>query len=555
MRELTAYTLNLDIDIDWYQALAEPLLPVSPVVKQQALQKLAGSAVNASNLGRILTADPALCLPIFSAANRSLANSGNECQSLTHAISLLGFPRLEDLIQTAPEYDAEDTPQSRHEQHGYQQQLMTSLHASYQAKAWAALNPYWSPETVFWPTLLRQAPLWGLWHRAPNAMRHWQAQRATYCGAAPHQLEEAIFGNRLNAIALQISRQWHLPEHSQHSWQSEHAGSARQWAQLARQQQTMAEPKSMQPALEDRPELQQLCSRQPFLIALANQFAEAADWDWYSRQTFRLQTILATVINKPLPNIIQLQHQQAVNFSQQQTASSIRLPAQQLFGFERKWEQLRENLSAVPSQTTSLTEGTKTQPEDTKAEASKSISASTTEQSLLDEAPSGFAASMLRLQQADSFKDIHALMNFAVDSLCEEANFERASISLLNIKSRELRTFYSSGTADSPMLKNFRHTLRKGDLLNKLLQKPLSLRLHHGNYAQLWPLLPGNLKQASGADELVMMSLFLKQKPFGLIYADNGLSNHTLSDQHYSLFKQLCNALSPCIQQILERSR
>lgn len=520
-------------NFDWQQSLAEPLLPVSPIIKQQALQKLAGNAANANNLARILTADPALCLPIFSAANRSLSASGNECQSLSHAISLLGFPKLEALIQNTADSEVDK------EQHSaYQQQLMTSLHAAYQAQAWAALNPYWSPETVFWPTLFRQAPLWGLWHKAPEAMHRWQALRAKYRGAQAHQLEQQVFEASVNSIAQSLSRQWYLPTLSQHSWQAELAGSAREWARLARATS----------ALQELPDLQALCRRQPFLIALANEFAEAAEWDWYSRQTLRLQKMLATAANKSLPDIIQLQHQQAVSFSHQQTSLSARLPAQQLFGYERKWEQLQASSAFTSSQSPASHHEPASDNEPTPATP-------TIEQALLPEAPSVFAANILRLKQADSFKDIHELMKFSVDCLCKEADFERASISLLNIKNRELRTFYSSGTADSPMLKNFRHTLRKGDLLNKLLQKPLSVRLHPSNYAQLWPLLPGNFKQASGADEFVLMSIFVKQKPFGLIYADNGLSNRSLTDQHYIHFKQLCNGLAPCIQQILGRSR
>lgn len=151
-------------------------------------------------------------------------------------------------------------------------------------------------------------------------------------------------------------------------------------------------------------------------------------------------------------------------------------------------------------------------------------------------------------QQADSFASIHEIMNLAVSTLCSSLNFERASVSLLNRQSKELRTYYSSGTEDSPALKNFSHILQQGDLFNKLLQKPLSVRLQASNYSQIWPLLPGNFKQACGADEFFMMSIFSVNTPVALIYADRGKTNRALSKQQYSLFKQMCTAVSQCIE-------
>ena len=96
---------------DWQGELSQPVLPVNPMVKTAALQKLRASSGNAENIARILQNDPALCLLLMYEANKSLDQSGAETHALSHTLSLLGFPRVEALIGQAPEYDNNQFPQ------------------------------------------------------------------------------------------------------------------------------------------------------------------------------------------------------------------------------------------------------------------------------------------------------------------------------------------------------------------------------------------------------------------------------------------------------------
>ena len=89
----------------WQTALRRLELPVDPTIKSASLQKLNSSTGNAKNIAEILQGDPALCLLLMQEANKSLALSDNETHSLSHTISLLGFPRVDTLIRRSTEYD------------------------------------------------------------------------------------------------------------------------------------------------------------------------------------------------------------------------------------------------------------------------------------------------------------------------------------------------------------------------------------------------------------------------------------------------------------------
>ncbi len=505
----------------WRNELRQLKLPVNPGIKKSALQKLQSGIANAQAVADIAHRDPALSLLLMHEANKSLSRSGNETHDLAHAISLLGFPKVETVISDTESYDKKTFPYLKQ----YLQQLAISIHAAHQAERWAVLNAHWPQDTIYYSTLFNQAISWVLWYRAGEQMEQLQHYRANNNGSHHSDEEQKVFGTTLQRLSKDLSSDWHLPTLTQQSWQPSLSGSARQWIMLSR-----IIPEKAHIALEAFPRLQKSSNHPALLISLANRLADHVEWNWYSHHSLRLQKILATISNQPLDTVTAMIHQQASCLTQSQRMPKTAHPAAQLLAYYQKAEAIKEEKL---TQTTSKTSTTAKAPGKTPS-------------GLLEGAPSSFVTVIERLQ-TESFDNIHDVMNIAVSSLCQDIKLERASASLLNLKNRELRSYYSSGAEDSPALKNFRHTLQQGDLFNKLLQKPLSVRLHSGNYASIWPLLPGDFKQACGVDQFLMMSIFAGKKPIAVIYADRGKTNRPISDQQYSFFKQLCSAVSRCL--------
>jgi hypothetical protein len=165
-------------------------------------------------------------------------------------------------------------------------------------------------------------------------------------------------------------------------------------------------------------------------------------------------------------------------------------------------------------------------------------------------APKALSDAIARLQhRPQSFADQQQLFEFALRSLGDAAGFKRVTISLLNRPAKLLRSRFSFGCEPFPALRNFRHSLQRGDLFNKLLQKPLSVQLTSANRGKIEALLPQAFIDASGADTFLMMSVFSSDQPLAVIYADPGPQG-ALDPQQYYVFKQLCGALSQCLGQL-----
>jgi HD-like signal output (HDOD) protein len=553
---------------DWQQQLQRLRLPIDPINKSAALQKLGSRTGNANNVAAIVERDPVLSLQLIHEANKTLSLSANESYSLSHSISLLGFPQVESLIRALPIYDPKAFPQLAE----FRQQLAISRHAACQAEAWAEHNPHWQQPGLYWATLFQRAPIWALWYHAGGLMQRLDYHRATHRSAQQAQAEQQLLGCRIQPLAAALSRSWRLPTLTQLSWQSSQRGTARDWIMLSK-----IDPELALQALEQRPRLQQQRNNSGFLIALANTLADASEWDWYSRRSLRLQHILSTALQLPLSSTIALSHQLAVTASHSQPDAHSLSPARQLISFYRKADVLQLQPPAMtrpaaaskpaaatppPTRPTATNKpATATQPPPSRPAIKQPPPAAVEKKPLIEPPPavttapaaatdsSSYSAVIERLvQRPDSFDSVAQLLELALTTLCKQLKFERATASLFDKDRQQLHTRYSFGADDSPALKTLRHPLRSGDLFDKLLQKPLSMRLRASNYSTIWPLLPGSFKQASGGvDEFFMMSVFAKQQPIAIIYVDHGNSNRPLSDQQYQQFKQLCRALCHCL--------
>lgn len=131
------------------------------------------------------------------------------------------------------------------------------------------------------------------------------------------------------------------------------------------------------------------------------------------------------------------------------------------------------------------------------------------------------------------------VMVLAVRALSEGLGLQRIAFTLLMAAENSLRARYVQGVEPTDPLNTLRISLEKQHVLTKLLQKPQSFWLNSGNYGQFLPHLPLELIEQVGAKSFCAMSIFVGDKPVGLIYADAGLAG-AVTEFHYEHFKQIC---------------
>lgn len=531
----------------WHDQLKALKLPADPQVKIAALQKLKASTGNADNVAAILQEDPGLCLVLMHEANKTLNRNDNETTSLSHTVSLLGFPYVETILRRTPDYDKKTFPGFL----AYRQQLSISLHAAYQVEAWAQKNPYWAKGELFWATVFQRSAYWVLWYQAHEKMLQLQQLQAQKNGISNGILEEQVFGCKLQELSRLLSRNWNLPKVTQQSWQTAISGSARQWISLSH-----INPEQSIIAMEQQTDLRMVSGSIPFAIALANQFACETEWNWYSRKTLRLQKILANSMHIGFDQAIRLTHQQAVEASRSYNIVKTVSPAVQLFGYFEKSQGLGldGNHNSLNSNIPSVSQKKVVK----KSRGTPSVS--------LADAPRELTVALSRLKhRADSFVDQAELFEFALTTLDQTIGFKRATVSTFNRQEKLIRNRYSFGSENDPAWRNFRHQVKKGDLFSKLLRKTLSVHLNNSNRVKIESLLSPQFNKACNADEFLMMSIFNGTRAVAIIYADNFVydndnqhdntsvsGENKIAPQQYFFFKQLCGGVSQCLQNMLD---
>jgi hypothetical protein len=115
-----------------------------------------------------------------------------------------------------------------------------------------------------------------------------------------------------------------------------------------------------------------------------------------------------------------------------------------------------------------------------------------------------------------------------------------------------LKAKWVEGAAPDSPLAGMALSLAKHNLFAQLLGKPQCVWLHDANRDNLKPFLSGELTKAIGHGDFFAMSIFLKDKPLGLLYADGRNGEGKKLDEHaYQMFKQVGGKLSQGLAQFM----
>ena len=128
----------------------------------------------------------------------------------------------------------------------------------------------------------------------------------------------------------------------------------------------------------------------------------------------------------------------------------------------------------------------------------------------------------------------------------------RVLFALASPDRRSLKAKWVEGAAADSTLTGATLSLVKHNLFAQLLGKPQSVWLHDANRENLKPFLTGDITKIIGHGDFFAMSIFLKDKPLGLLYADgrNG-AGKGLDEHGYHVFKQVGGKVSQGLAQLM----
>lgn len=148
-------------------------------------------------------------------------------------------------------------------------------------------------------------------------------------------------------------------------------------------------------------------------------------------------------------------------------------------------------------------------------------------------------------ETASKAPDVHATIADVMQRIREQAGTSRVVFAMLSQDRRRLRTRLALGGTREDGLRRLDLGLREKNLFSALMGKPQSIWLNPSNRDRFQAFLPESLRRILDAEQAYLMSLYVGDRPLGVMYGDGD----ALSDQGYRQFRELCReatlALSP----------
>lgn len=484
------------------------LLPITASNKKAALRALHRPQANAESFARSIKHDPVLTLRIMFSANQTLLKQDNEVHQLAHAISLLGLPKTELIVEQAPTYTGNS---------GYNETLQQALICADICSRIQPSNPA-EQERYYLSGLVLNYLEQVLWCQYPQVMQQREILLANpdnkFC---QDEIDTHLLGVTLTDLHQKLSKLWPLPKLSQ-------AALAMDNKLIIELHSTFSQQKNKQQPVS-RNDIAQELLHKTGQLRLCGQLAEHGCNNWYSNDTLISQNILAAVTSMTLNKIIRYCRQACVLNSQNETPYFQ--PAAKLLQF---WDRSVALEHAALKENNSRTE-------DGLSNANTVKRQMPLDKTLLQK-------NLARLQSDDAFENLDQLFNTAMETLGNALGVNEIALLIVNKTRTEIKTHYQSGLGKKHYLRHAKIVLDNKGVIAKLLQQPAGLYITTKNYQSVTKQLPPAMAPHIQANTTAMMSIFNQQDPIAIFY----IADNQLNPDNFKLFKKICSAASKAIQ-------
>jgi HD-like signal output (HDOD) protein len=465
-------------------------------------------AVSAREVANLVLADPLASLRlIYLANNRVSRHFGNQVATVEHAIMMqglgvyvgqvAGYPVLEE---TALGRDP-DTLASLY------RLLRLAQHAAWQARDFAVLHSDIRAEEVEVAALLYYAPEFLFWLDAPETARELARLRRI---KEPVEAETEALGFALEPLRLMLLEAWKIPEVIRDQLSTQYAHRSRN-----------------------------------IILKACLDLAHRSRHGWWDEHLLADYQALADIENTPLEVIIATAHRNAVRAARHGAWIPAPPAAAWLPMLPGPWphEQPVEeapNVSApAPVQPAAPAAAAPSPREATAPDAGAARRAEAQvcmqpDQAALQACLQGIEAHL------DGSLNLNQMLALVLKGLHHGLGLSRVVFAMVTPDGQRVKSRFTLGVGAQEPLRHFEFPLHSKDLFGHLMTKMQGVWLNADNQARLWPMIRPELRVMLGEGDFLAMSLFVGDRPFGLIYADRGRTGCRLDAATYTDFKRLC---------------
>jgi len=146
------------------------------------------------------------------------------------------------------------------------------------------------------------------------------------------------------------------------------------------------------------------------------------------------------------------------------------------------------------------------------------------------------------------------LLSSCINGLSKEFSLSKVSLLLLSKDKQKLQNRMSLGYQKEAPFRNYQVEASRAGLLKILLNKPQAIWINTSNFTKYEKIIPQSLLASIMTNDFFAMSLFVDEKPVGIIYADRSDTTEELDQQTFTDFKQLITLTSKALSYLVKKS-
>jgi HD-like signal output (HDOD) protein len=480
---------------EWIRTLSSEPLPVMQRTLTRVRDLLQKSSVNHARLSEVISWDPGFSLHVMQQLNNLPSPPKEPVTKISLAVPLLGMDAIEQASRTLPSLEEKLKGPPRR---GLIDCYSRAAHGAIYARSIAQRKGWQEADSLYTAALLHNLGEMTLWAMAPDQMRAIRAKISA--GAGYENVAQEALGVSLEQLSLQLSLKWQLPA-----------------------------------LFQDAQELSNGHQPKPLTVRLATVLARESSLDWHRSKLNNDIELLAEFLEMTHDEATAYLHRLSSEAARQLHELPLPLPAFYLIpAGERSLESppskdadqaAAARHEAAPQPNPPAT----AKPVPKQPAATNPKTPASTDKEVTSQPPPEKRTNPLQV-----------LLNNALQEMHEELGLSRAMFAMLCPDKSTLRARFVVESEQQLSLKGFALNVEKPNLFKALLRKPQAISLHKGNAEKYLPMIPDSALEQINDSGFVTMSVFIKGKPVGLFYADNGISGPGVTRQQYDNFKAIC---------------
>jgi HD-like signal output (HDOD) protein len=352
-----------------------------------------------------------------------------------------------------------------------------AAHAASYARGLAELRNQADADSLYTSALLHDIGEMVIWSESPDTML--RIQQRVMAGDDWESVAKEVLGFTFEELNIHLSEHWQLPE-------------------LIRASQGLANS----------------YQAKPLTIMLASTLARDSSLGWSYSKTLEDFELLAEFLEIPVEQSISCLHRLSSEAARSLQTLSLPLPAFFIICGDpqvSKPSQKQASKPAAPKAKAHRQRKSTPQPVETAKTAVRK-----------------------------STNPLQELLQNVLEQMHHELGLSRAMFAMLTPDRKMLRSRLVVESEQQLSLKDFALDTTKPSLFKLLLNKPQAISLNKSSAEKYLPMIPQAAKEQINTSGFVSMSIFIRNKPIGLFYADNGLSGPGVTRHQYENFKALC---------------